>query len=110
MLAVTANAVMVAEKEAATATVAMLAVVDETAAVVSAAKLPMAKSAHPAKAVAVEKDVSKGAKAMQDLHVVSALNAVSAPLARAVAMDELKTVAKHAPMLALKPVPMRHPN
>jgi hypothetical protein len=88
----------------------MAAVVDETVAVVSAAKLPMAKSAHPAKAVAVAKDASKAAKAKQGLHVVSARNAVSAPPAKAVAMADLipvvKTVAKPAPMRALKPVPM----
>ena len=111
MLAVTANAAMVDVKGA-----AMAAVVDETVAVVSAAKLPMAKSAHPAKAVAVAKDALKAAKAKPGLHVVSARNAasarnaVSAPPARAVAMADLipvvKTVAKPAPMRALKPVPM----
>ena len=111
MLAVMANAAMVDVKEA-----AMAAVVDETVAVVSAAKLPTAKSAHPAKAVAVAKDASKVAKAKQGLHVVSALNAarersaVSAPLAMAGAMADLKpvekAVAKPAPTRALKPVPM----
>ena len=111
MLAVMANAAMVGVKGA-----AMAAVVDETVAVVSAAKRPMAKSAHPAKAVAVAKDASKAAKAKQGLHVVSARsaasarNAVSAPSARADAMADLKpvvkTVAKPAPTHVLKPVPM----
>ena len=102
MLAVTVDV-----KGAATATVAMADVVDETADVVSAAKLPMARSAHPAKGLAVAKDASKAAKAKQSPHVVSARNAVSAPPARAVAMAELKTVAKPATTRALRPVPMR---
>ena len=93
------------------APVAMAGVLDETVAGVSAAKLPMARSAPPAKAVAVAKDVSKAAKAKPNPHVVNAQNAVSAPLARAVAMAGLKpvvkTAAKPAPTLALKPVPMR---
>ena len=106
-----ANAVMVDVKGAATATVAMADVVDETAAVVSAAKLPMARSVHPAKAVAVAKDASKAAKSKQSPHVVNARNAVSVPPAMAVAMADLKpvvkTVAKPAPTHARKPVPMR---
>lgn len=111
MLAVTVDV-----KGAATATVAMADVVDETVAVVSAAKLPMARSVHPAKAVAVAKDALKAAKAKPGLHVVSARNAASArnavsvPPARVVAMADLipvvKTVAKPAPMRAVKPVPM----
>ena len=109
-------AVRVGVKERATATVAMAAAVDETVAGVSAAKRPMARSAHPARAVAVVKGASKAAKAKSSLHVVSARNAASArnavsvPPARVVAMADLipvvKTVAKPAPMRALKPVPM----
>jgi hypothetical protein len=114
MLVVTASAVKVGVKGAAMAPVAMAAVVDETVAVVSAAKLPMARSGHPAKAVAVAKGASKDAKAKPGPHVVSVRNAVSAPLEKAVAMADLKpvvktvvkTVAKLAPMRALKPVPM----
>ena len=106
-------AVMVGVKGGATATVAMAAAVDETVAVVSAAKLPMARSGHPAKVVAVAKDASKAAKANQDPHAVnapnaaSARNAVSAPHARAVAMADLKprvkTAAKRAPTCAPEP-------
>jgi hypothetical protein len=110
-------AVKVGVKGRATATVAMAAAVDETVAGVSAAKRPMARSGHPAKAVAVAKDASKAAKAKPSLHVVSALNAasarnaVSAQRARADAMADLKaevkTVAKRAPTRARRPEPMR---
>ena len=93
------------------ATVAMAAEVDETVAVVSAAKLPMARSGHPAKAVAAEKDASKAAKAKPSPLVVNEQNAVSAPRAKAVAMADLKpagkTVAKRAPTHAQNPAPMR---
>jgi hypothetical protein len=88
----------------------MAAAVDETVAEVSAAKRPLAKSGHPAKAVAVAKDASKAAKAKPSPLVASAQNAVSVPHARAVAMADLKpvvkTVVKLAPTHALKPVPM----
>lgn len=95
----------------------MAAAVDEKVAVVSAAKLPMAKSGHLAKAVDAAKDASKVARAKQSPHGVSALNAASAQNAvsglrvKAVAMADLKpvvkTVAKLAPMRALRPEPMR---
>jgi hypothetical protein len=105
-------AVRVGVKVRATATVAMAAAVDETVAEVSAAKRPLAKSGHPAKAVAVAKDASKAAKAKPSPLVASAQNAVSVPHARAVAMADLKpvvkTVAKRATTRARKPEPMRH--
>ena len=94
---------MVGVREAAMATVAMAAEVDETVAVVSAAKLPMARSGHPAKAVAAEKDASKAAKAKPSPLVVNEQNAVSAPRAKAVAMADLKPVVK----TVVKLVPMR---